>query len=229
MNGAARCRCSRRQPDETDSPRTAGGLGLQLIRASGLKVVEESERSLMAKFWLDEFWSSAVLLTEVVVPAKRVRYRVEPSGVVAEAWASQGVKDFERMFREFFGGPKADPRWPFRGRLLVAISVSLPETEVETKDVDNIAKSILDACKGVVFESDAQVHALFVQKKAARARPMAMIGLRLLPEGESTWYMPLFGKVALTKTAAGMAPTTGALDPIDGALIDEDQGSEGAG
>jgi Holliday junction resolvase RusA-like endonuclease len=183
----------------------------------------------MAKFWLDEFWSSAVLLTEVVVPAKRVRYRVEPSGVVAEAWASQGAKEFERMFREFFGGPKADPRWPFRGPLLVAISVSLPESELVTKDIDNMAKSILDACKGVVFDSDAQVHALFVHKKAASVRPMAMLGFRLLAEGESSWYMPLFGKVAIERSVASVAPVTGAVDPIGGAVIDEDQRSEGAG
>jgi Holliday junction resolvase RusA-like endonuclease len=214
-------------PEEDDSPgkRYYRGSSGPLFGRSGPDGALAAARvAFMAKLWLDEFWSSAVWLTEVVVPAKRVRYRVEPSGVVAEAWASNGVREFERLFREFFGGPKGDPRWPFRGRLLVAISVSLPEAEAETKDVDNIAKSILDACKGVVFQSDAQVHALFVEKKAVSAPPMVVIGFRLLPEGENAWYLPRFGTISFEKTTPD--PNSGALD---GAVTDEDRESEADG
>lgn len=53
-----------------------------------------------------------------------------------------------------------NPKWPYQGRLLLQFSVSDLLSRLNTIDLDNLAKSILDSLKGVVYTDDVQIHGL---------------------------------------------------------------------
>ena len=53
--------------------------------------------------------------------------------------------------------------WRMDARYAVAISVFAPDKR--RRDLDNIAKSILDGCNGVLWADDAQVDALTVVRR----------------------------------------------------------------
>ena len=84
------------------------------------------------------------------------------------------------------------PEWPRTGRLLVVVDIKMPKKEYNTKDVDNMAKSLLDALKGVVYTDDSQVETLQITKSIEET-PSFMIGIKELNESDSGGaFPPLF-------------------------------------
>ena len=68
--------------------------------------------------------------------------------------------------------------WPFAtdAPCLVKLVAYLPD--LRRRDLDNIAKAILDACNGVVWADDSQVQLLSVQRELDRKRPRVEMRVR---------------------------------------------------
>lgn len=124
----------------------------------------------------------------LLVPAKHVGYELKPDGTPGEARVPRGAQKFEALLKNILTSYQED-RWPYKERLLVAIEVQFTKKEYETKDVDNVAKSLLDAMKGVVFVDDAQIDALQVSKLPSRTNAF-MIGVRRLTDDEHPLCFP---------------------------------------
>lgn len=81
---------------------------------------------------------------------------------------TKSVRELERwmrdkhlpFFSEFYN-------WPLKGRLLCFIDIEVPQKDYSRKDVDNMAKSLLDSMNKIVFEDDRQIDLLIVKKSIA--------------------------------------------------------------
>lgn len=76
------------------------------------------------------------------------------------------------------GGP-----WPDRSRFAVELVVYEPDAR--RRDLDNQAKTVLDAMNGVVWADDSQIDALTVVRRLDRERPRVEVLVAALREGES--------------------------------------------
>jgi hypothetical protein len=71
----------------------------------------------------------------------------------------------------------------------MSLSVTVPEAEVATRDVDNLAKTIIDAFKGLAYRDDAQIASLFITKQAGSEYGF-VVGIRRIPADDRGWYVP---------------------------------------
>ena len=151
-----------------------------------------SPKKKIASYRVRDYYDGGVArLDRVRVPSKRVGYKNENGVLVAKVPA--GVPEFETSIRKAFLGTM--PAWPLVGRLLVAIGLNLPKKEYEAKDVDNMAKALLDAFKGVAYEDDLQIDALFVTKSISPDWS-AWIAFKTLGDDQKTWFLePMLEKV----------------------------------
>ena len=141
---------------------------------------------------VNEYYDGGVVRIEHVrVPSKRVGYTNENGVLVAKV--PPGVPDFEAGIRRAFTGTM--PRWPLTGRLLVGIGINLPKRNYVTMDVDNMAKAIVDAFKGVAYEDDAQIDCLVTSKSVAQ-RWSTWVAFRTLGTDTKSWFLePMLIKV----------------------------------
>ena len=58
----------------------------------------------------------------LLVPAKRVGYKLKPDGTPGEARVPKGAQKFETLLKNILTSYQED-RWPYKERLLVAIEV----------------------------------------------------------------------------------------------------------
>jgi Holliday junction resolvase RusA-like endonuclease len=139
-------------------------------------------------FHQNPFYDDLFGVINAAVPSKRIGYKRNPNGTIGEAVVPQGAKEFEKYIRESF--PKSqNPMWPRKGRLLIAMHISLIPSEYKSKDIDNIAKSILDALKGLAFDDDVQVDSVHLVKSSSK-QPGFMIGIKELSADDPGWYFP---------------------------------------
>ena len=132
----------------------------------------------------DYYDGGLIRLDDVVVPSKRVGYKKE--GSVFIATVPLGVPAFEEAIRLNFQTPL--PNWPLLGRILVGIAINLPKSEYATKDLDNMAKSIVDAFKGIAYEDDNQIDCLFVSKNVAQ-KWQVLVALKSLGDNPKSWFL----------------------------------------
>ena len=132
----------------------------------------------------DYYDGGLIQLNNVVVPSKRVGYKKEGNLLVAAV--PLGVPAFEEAIRLNFATPL--PKWPLVGRVLVAIAINLPKSEYATKDVDNMAKAILDAFKGIAYGDDKQIDCLYVSKTVAEEWRVLM-ALKSLGDDPKSWFL----------------------------------------
>jgi hypothetical protein len=71
----------------------------------------------------------------------------------------------------------------------MSIGVVVPDGEFEHRDVDNMAKTIIDGFKGLAYQDDAQIVGLFVRKQRGKEYGF-YVGLRSVPQGDVAWYVP---------------------------------------
>lgn len=77
-----------------------------------------------------------------------------------------------------------NPEWPFKGRLLVQFFVSDKQSRLNVVDLDNLAKTVLDTFKGVVFKDDAQVVSLVASKEWVQGIVASMVAIKQLEPDE---------------------------------------------
>ena len=88
---------------------------------------------------------------------------------------------------------KKKRRWPYKENLVVCIGISGAKNIYGSKDVDNMAKSILDSFKEIVFEDDKQIHALIVSKHfIPDDRKGFCVGIRLIKDKIDKYYPKFF-------------------------------------
>ena len=125
----------------------------------------------------------------IQVPSKRVGYKQDAAGKATITSLPKGTRKFEAEIKAFLFD-ELKPEWPHTGRLLIAILVHLTKKEYRIKDIDNIAKSLLDAMKGIVFKDDVQVDALHIVKQVSD-KDGFLVGIKLLSDDSTAWYYPL--------------------------------------
>ncbi len=102
---------------------------------------------------------------DALVPAKAVSYKTNESGHIVETIKPR-THEFEnslnkKMKKELEGVTL----FPTKEYVFLSITYGLnSKNEYKTLDLDNRAKTILDALKGVVYEDDRQVRVLLTDK-----------------------------------------------------------------
>ncbi len=139
----------------------------------------------------DYYDGGVVRLEGVRVPSKRVGYKNENGVLVAQV--PTGVPGFEDAIRNAFSGTMVT--WPLAGRLLVGIGINLPKKEYKAMDVDNMAKAIIDAFKGVAYADDSQIDCLFTSKTISTGWS-TWIAFKTLGDDARSWFLePMLEKL----------------------------------
>lgn len=103
---------------------------------------------------------------------------------------SRGSQEFVEGIRTKLMA-KRKKRWPYKEKLLLIVRVTGFKKMYETKDIDNILKSVFDAFKGVVFEDDNQIEITIAYKQIVPQDTVGlMIGLKVIDETVIGKYLP---------------------------------------
>ena len=137
------------------------------------------------KFIISSYYNCVIRLDDVKVPSKRVGYKNENGILIAKV--PTGSREFEAEVRKQFSS-RQGLHWPYTGRLLLVLGISMSHKEFKTTDVDNVAKTILDAFKGILYEDDAEIVSLFINKAVGPKNHL--IALRQLNLDEKAWIVP---------------------------------------
>jgi Holliday junction resolvase RusA-like endonuclease len=140
-------------------------------------------------FYQNPFYDDVFGTFDVTIPSKRIRYKQDDNKRITEIITPKGSQEFETYIKQVFNSD-TNENWPYKCELLIAISILLPIKEWKIKDIDNLAKSIVDALKGIVYEDDNQITSLFISKTKSD-QPSFMVGVKCLKEEDSVWFVPL--------------------------------------
>ena len=139
-------------------------------------------------YYQNPFYNDVFGTHDVTIPSKRIRYKQDESKRITEIITPKGSQEFGSYIKQVFHSD-SNENWPYKCELLMAISILLPIKEWKIKDVDNLAKSIVDALKGAAYEDDNQITSLFISKKKSD-KPSFMVGLKCLSNTDSNWCVP---------------------------------------
>ncbi len=128
-------------------------------------------------FYMNPFYDAVFGFFDINVPSKRIRWKQNEKGEIIKLYTSNSVKDFEIFVKESLINDR-EPNWPLSGDLFVAITIELKESEYNSKDIDNITKTILDSIKGSVIKDDKQICSIFVRKDIKRVMPGFFVALK---------------------------------------------------
>lgn len=115
----------------------------------------------------------SVLLTLRVDGPPQVKER--PRVVRGRAYTPRTTSDAETSIawqaRQIIRRPLSDP---------VAVSITFRLPDRRRRDLDNLAKTVLDALNGVAWADDSQIHTLHLRKTIDRADPCTLIRVTTL-------------------------------------------------
>ena len=140
-------------------------------------------------FYQNPFYESLFGNLNAVVPSKRIGYKQNEKKHITRITVTPSSIDFENQLKKALSEDK-DPKFPFKGNLFLAISIALSKKDYETKDLDNMIKTLFDGMKGIVYEDDSQICSVFVNKYITDRKQGFMVGIRELSEKERGWYVP---------------------------------------
>ena len=89
------------------------------------------------------------------------------------------IKGIQKLLEE-----NKNPEWPFKDKLLLQFSVSSIPSLVAKIDLDNLAKTIFDTFKGLVYEEDNQIVSFAGDKNTLLNVKAFIIAIRKLEENE---------------------------------------------
>jgi len=99
------------------------------------------------------------------VPSKSLNYKTDKAGNITRTWDRIGVQNFERKLRADLKSAIAGVSlFPSQKEVHVALTFGMPPHKYTQGDLDNKAKTILDAMKGPIYPDDCQVKILYVNK-----------------------------------------------------------------
>lgn len=126
----------------------------------------------------------------VNIPSTRSGYKIIISRIALLNPITGGVHKFRKSIKDSLN-EKPNSNWPSKERLLIAVQFGLTQKDYETKDIDNITKSLVDALKEIVYKDDNQIDGLHVLKYKA-GEDSFMIGIKELTKENSGWFFPPF-------------------------------------
>ena len=119
------------------------------------------------------------------VPSKNVNYKMDKDGNVLSFFDRPKALGFERALRAELKKAltvAADQTFPTKEEVHVGITFALhSEKDYPQGDIDNKAKTILDALKGPVYIDDHQVKILYVKKmKTTKEEDWCLFAVKIL-------------------------------------------------
>jgi Holliday junction resolvase RusA-like endonuclease len=142
-------------------------------------------------FYQNQFYDDVFICFDKVIPSKRIRYKQNEQKIITDIITPSGTQEFENYIKKHL---TSKSNWPYKGRLLIAIFVTMKESDYRHKDIDNITKSLLDAMKGKVYEDDIQIDLVHVQKIKGESSGFG-VGIKELDNDDNDWYFPrLYGE-----------------------------------
>ena len=124
---------------------------------------------------------------KVIVPSKQEAYSSGKSSLKVE---SQSVKAFKvALVEDIEARIRSNNEFPTAKELYVFIvQWFVSRDEYESRDIDNLAKTVLDSLKGIIYSDDGLVRTLVVCKKMDTKRipeNFAYIAIKALNSNES--------------------------------------------
>ena len=113
---------------------------------------------------MNPFYDTVQATSNVIVPSKQVDYKRNADGLIIVKPPTQSVREFEAWFKEDYLRTVNAFEWPLRGPLFFYAKIGLTKRDYTTKDLDNIAKVLIDPMKSIVFEDDSQISILLMNK-----------------------------------------------------------------
>jgi crossover junction endodeoxyribonuclease RusA len=100
-------------------------------------------------------------------PKQRAR-----KGVEGRWYTPKPTRDYERSVGMLaaFQRPKG---WPRDASYAVEVVCYMPDNR--RRDIDNVAKSVLDGCNGILWNDDAQVVRVVVSKEMDKTNPRTVV------------------------------------------------------
>lgn len=107
-----------------------------------------------------------VMLDGEFVPSKNINYKTEVDGSIDKWGFKTGALAYERAKRkEMLEELKGVKEFPTSQEVHVAITFGMPtQKKYDEADIDNKAKTLLDAMVGPVYKDDRQVKVLWINK-----------------------------------------------------------------
>ncbi len=107
------------------------------------------------------------------VPKQRAR-----RGKGGRHYTPARTRSYESRVRWLAVAAVAKARWTRRPGALYAVELLVVFPDERRRDVDNVAKAVLDACNGVVWIDDAMVTDLRVRRAIDRVAPRVEMAVR---------------------------------------------------
>jgi Holliday junction resolvase RusA-like endonuclease len=122
------------------------------------------------------------------IPSTRSGYKNLATGGIVPNPETSSIHIFRKTVREAF---RKYPQFkkPINGRVLISLAIGLTQKEYQSRDIDNMVKSVLDALKTVVYYDDRQVDVLHVVKYESDFE-IWNIGIRKLRKKDPIWHFP---------------------------------------
>jgi len=124
----------------------------------------------------------------IVVPSKSARIKTTNDGIIIREKISESVKKFEEYIRNTTNKITVKG-FPLTNNVLIVIQIQYLKNDFISKDVDNIAKTILDSYKGILYVDDKQVTQLFIEKKLSDAYGF-LIGIKSIINDKDSIRLP---------------------------------------
>lgn len=143
----------------------------------------EDEQKIIGKFYQNPYFDDVfgIHQSDFPIPTKQTRNR-------------ERIKEFKKRVIDMLT-EKEHPNWPRKGKLLITVSVSCPESYISKVDIDNFLKILFDVFKGHVYQDDSQIFYVMADKNIHDANMIGfMVGVRELANDEfaDEYWPPLF-------------------------------------
>jgi Holliday junction resolvase RusA-like endonuclease len=138
-------------------------------------------------YYFNPIYDLIIIVIGADIPSKRLSYSINALGekVIKQPYRGQ---QFESALAEGIKSYSHEGL-PFSGRILLSLNVSLTKSNYRIKDVDNIAKTILDSLKGIIYKDDNQIDTLVVNKSISN-NPSFSIGIYRLRDEDDGKILP---------------------------------------
>lgn len=100
-------------------------------------------------------------------------------------------RNFEKEIKDRLDKLKSES-WPYSEKVMIIFAITGPIDYLNNIDIDNVAKSILDICKGILFTDDRQVFSLIAEKHIKPERSGFVLALKKMEDGEFASFVPPF-------------------------------------
>lgn len=114
--------------------------------------------------YMNPYYDTVLSTLNIIVPSNQYSHKKDDRGQLILNPPTKGVREFEYWMKEEYLKKINAFGWPLKGDLFVLLDIRLTKKEYSIKDVDNIARSLIDSMKGIVFDDDVQICSLIIVK-----------------------------------------------------------------